>query len=113
MNETLIVILSFGLGLTSGFVGALSSGGGLISIPGLIFMGLSPSAAIATTRLNVLSAGAFSLYRYNKQGVVQWKEMLKLIPIAIVGGVLGSKILLDIDEQTLEKIVGLLLLCLA
>ncbi len=112
-DQPVVSILSFCLGLTSGFVGALSSGGGLISIPGLIFMGLPPSNAIATTRLNVISGGITSLFRYNKEKVIDWRQTARFIPIAVIGGVVGSKILLQVDEQVLEKVVGGLLLLLA
>jgi uncharacterized membrane protein YfcA len=113
MHDTLIGFLSFCLGTCSGFVGALSSGGGLISIPGLIFLGLPPSQAIATTRLNVISGGLSGFLKYRKEGVVHWNETARFIPLAILGGIIGSKILLEIDERTLEIIVGLLLLTLA
>ncbi len=113
MDQPLISILSFFLGLCSGFIGALSSGGGLISIPGLIIMGLPPSTAVATTRLNVLAGGFASIYKYHSAKMVEWNRTIKFVPLAIAGGVLGSFILLQIDERILEKIVGILLLLLA
>lgn len=113
MDQPIISILAFCLGLCSGFIGALSSGGGLISIPGLIIMGLPPSTAIATTRLNVIFGGLAAIYKYSKNGIIEWQRMLRFVPLAVLGGVLGSLVLLKIDEHILEKLVGILLMLLA
>lgn len=113
MHPVLEIVLPFLLGCLSGFIGGLSSGGGLISIPGLIFFGLSPSASIATTRLSALSSDLSALVRFKKEGIIRWKQALPFIAIAILGGIVGSKLLLQIDENTLEKVVGFLLLLLA
>lgn len=75
-------------------------------------MGLSPSTAIATTRLNVIFGGLSSIYKYSKEGIIEWKRTLRFVPLAILGGILGSVILLQVDEQILEKAVGILLLLL-
>lgn len=48
---------AFLIGLASGMVGAISTGGGLIYVPALIILGISPVSAIATTRLSALSGG--------------------------------------------------------
>ncbi len=113
MHHLLIIAVSFLLGLSSGFIGGLSTGGGLISIPGLIFMGLSPGAAIATTRLSALTGGLSAFFRYRQERMVRWDKIWPFIIIAILGGIVGSKLLLQIDQHTLQKAVGILLLILA
>ena len=84
-------IAAFFIGLASATIGAIAAGGGLISIPGMIFLGLSPASAIATTRLNVLGGGLLAVYRYRKAGAVLWKHTIYFLIIAIIAGVAGPK----------------------
>ncbi len=110
MNDFTLWALSFLTGTISGFVGALSTGGGLISIPALIFMGLSPGSAIATTRLSALSGAISSFFRFRKGNVIIWQHIPYFIISAVLGGLVGARILLRIDEDVLTVTVGILLL---
>ncbi len=109
MIEVLIALL---IGLSSGFIGALAGGGGMISIPALMFMGLSPASAIATTRLSAFSNSAAQVIRFNKSNLIKWREIAPLFILAIIGGIAGSEALLNIDENILSKVIGILLLVL-
>jgi len=106
-------ILPFLIGFSSGFIGALASGGGLISIPALIFLGLSPSVAIATTRLSAITGSLSSIFKFKRAGIIQWKRVAPFLLSAVLGGIIGSKLLIQLDEGLLEKILGLVLLFLA
>lgn len=101
---------AFLIGLAGGMVGAISTGGGLVTIPGVIFLGLSPIQAIATTRLSAVSGGLSSLYEYSKSKAIVWQYMLYFVIISLVAGVIGPKLLLQMNEELIAKIIGVLLL---
>lgn len=103
-------LAAFLIGFLAAFVGAIASGGGLITIPGLIFLGASPITAIATSRLNFLAGGITATYRYAKDGAVLWRYVIWFFFLAILAGIIGPKLLLGIDENTVQKLVGGLLL---
>jgi uncharacterized membrane protein YfcA len=103
-------IAAFLIGFLAGFIGSISAGGGLISIPGLIFLGANPITAIATTRLNLIAGGTVALYKYAKGGVVLWKYIPQFFVIALVAGIIGPKLLLGIDEEVVQRLVGATLL---
>lgn len=98
------------IGLASGMVGAIATGGGLISVPGLIFMGVSPVSAIATTRLSALSGSLVSLYEYNKGHKVLWKYLVPFSAVAFIAGLIGPRLLLSIRPDLVEPLIGILLL---
>lgn len=112
MHDLVPIFLSLLLGLTSGFISSLSAGGALISISGLIFLGLPPSTAIATSRLDSMAADLSSLVRLEKAGLIKWHYATVFIIIGIFGSFMGSKLLLEIDEHMLEKAVGAALVLL-
>ncbi|HSW85387.1 MAG TPA: sulfite exporter TauE/SafE family protein [Candidatus Saccharimonadales bacterium] len=103
-------LAAFVIGLLASIVGAIATGGGLISIPGLIFLGASPVTAIATTRLNLMTAGISATLRYQKDGVVLWKYIPKFLVLGLVAGVLGPKLLLGLDQDTIQTLIGVMLI---
>lgn len=110
MDTTLIWVLSLFTGMASGFIGSLSTGGGLISIPALIFLGLNPAAAIATTRLSALSGAITAFLKWRKGDAIVWKHVPAFIVAATLGAIVGVRILLQINEEVLTVAVGVLLL---
>jgi uncharacterized protein len=101
---------AFLIGLASGILGAISAGGGLITIPGLIFLGLSPVSAIATTRLSVVSLAVGSLYRNNKAKAIRWRYVPYYFVAAVAAGVAGPNLLLMIGQADIKRVTGALLL---
>lgn len=100
------------LGLASGFISALSTGGGLVSLPGLLFLGLSPISAIATSRFGVVSAAISSSYRYYKGKAISWQFMPYFLVMAVAAGIIGPHIVLHLNQKLVEKGIGVLLLAL-
>ena len=90
------------MGLASGFIGGIATGGGLVSIPGLMFMGLPPSTAIATNNLNAVS-GITSALRFHKSQKLQFRAMFPLLLASFLGGLVGSRLLLHISQPVIQK----------
>lgn len=108
--DILYIIISLVAGVAAGFMAAITSGSGILLIPLLIFLGLPANSAIATNALPTIGLIASSLPRYYKANKVQVATGLKLIPLAIVGGIIGSKALVRTDADALTVVVGILLL---
>lgn len=108
--DTAHVLVSFLAGIGGGFVGGVTGGAGIISIPVLIFLGLSADSAIATNAMTGFGIVASSLPVYNKAKVVRWKTGFKLAPVAVIGAFLGANELVRVNAGTLTVAVGVLLL---
>jgi uncharacterized protein len=104
------IVLVFFVGVLVSFYGAMVGGGGLITVPFLIFMGLPPQMAIATNKVGSLGLLAGSFAKYIRSGKVQWKYVLPFCGIAVVTGVVGARLLLSIDEALLSKIIAVVIL---
>ena len=104
-----LVIIGLCAGLISGFVGI---GGGLIIIPLLMLLvGFGQHAAQGTSLAVMLPPiGILAALNYHKEGFVNWKYALVISMGFIIGGYFSSKWALSIDEKTLKKIFGLMLL---
>lgn len=112
MNEITIIVLSLLLGLASGFIGGIATGGGMLSIPGLMLIGVPSSSAIATNNLTIASSIS-SAYRYNKHKKIQLRRVLPFLMISILGSLVGAHLLLHINERFMQKTFGIMCIGLA
>jgi len=107
-----ILILLFFVGLIAGTIDTIAGGGGLLTIPTLLWVGLPPAAALATNKLqSVFGTFTASAYFVRKK-IVDLKQMKLMIASAFVGSILGGITLLQIDASILQKIIPFLLIAI-
>lgn len=97
-----MVILAIGAAAIGSMVGL---GGGLIMVPVMIFMGVSPPMAASTSLAATLSNAVASTTAYAKQKRIDYKEGFKMGAIAAPGSILGA--ILSSDAE--PGVFGLLL----
>lgn len=111
---TVIILLCIGLtaGILSGVVGV---GGGIVIVPALVyFLSMSQHQAQGTSlAVLLLPVGALAVYSYYKQGLVDVRATLIMATTFLIGGFIGSKITIALDEDTVKKIFGVILLIVA
>ena len=90
-------------------------GGGIIIVPAVVyFIGLSQHQAIGTSlAVLLLPVGILAVYNYYKEGYVDIKMTLIIASMFIIGGFIGSKISISLDQNLLKKIFGGVLLLVA
>ncbi len=111
---TIIILLSIGLvaGILSGLVGI---GGGVIIVPALVyFMSVSQHEAQGTSlAVLLLPVGLFAVYNYYRAGYVDIQTTLIIAATFVLGGYIGSKIAIAIDQNMIKKVFGIFLLLIA
>ena len=116
MNLTLIVsLLIIGLlaGILSGFMGV---GGGVVMIPlMMVFLGYDQHEAQGLS-LAVLAVPVtfVAAYTYHTNGhPINWKFALIIAVCFVIGGYIGSKFAVRIDQAILKKIFAVILVVAA
>jgi uncharacterized protein len=104
----LLIIVGLGAGILSGLIGV---GGGIIIVPGLIYvLGFTQQQAQGTSLgLLLLPVGIFAVINYYNKGNIDLKVVLIMSVAFALGGYIGSKWALAISQQTLRKIFGIIL----
>lgn len=107
-----LVIIGLLAGYLSGLVGV---GGGILMVPLFVFLlGYSQHQAQGMSLAVMLPPVTFmAVYNYNKAGAIDWKMALIVSALFVVGGFLGSKTALAIDQQQLKKVFGGIMLIVA
>ncbi|MBV1887872.1 MAG: TSUP family transporter [Urechidicola sp.] len=112
--STILILVIIGLtaGILSGLVGV---GGGILMVPMfVILLGLTQHNAQGMSLAIMLPPVTFlAVYNYHKAGEIDWKMALIASAVFIIGGFFGSKIALKIDQLTLKKIFGAMMLIAA
>ncbi|HSS47815.1 MAG TPA: sulfite exporter TauE/SafE family protein [Thermoanaerobaculia bacterium] len=109
MNLTQALILaaaSFGAGVMN----AMAGGGTILTFPSLLFLGLPSIAANATSTVGLLPAAMTSLYGYIDEVREQRRWLKTLFLPSLIGGAIGSVLLLRTPEKTFAVLAPLLIL---
>jgi uncharacterized membrane protein YfcA len=106
----LAVALGFGAGVLAGMFGV---GGGILFVPTLLALGLSQIEAEASSLLAILPTVAAGVWRQNRYGNVDWRASAAIGLASIPGVIGGSYLAIWLDEDTLRRLFGILLLGVA
>lgn len=108
----LLILIGVCAGVLSGFVGV---GGGMIIVPGLVFLlGASQLSAQGTSlAVIMLPVGIFGVMNYYKAGHINLSFALIIALAFVVGSYIGSKYALKVPEHKIKFLFGLFLLYIA
>ncbi len=99
--------------LVAGYVDAIAGGGGLLTVPALLYAGLPPVEAVATNKLQGSFGVAASSYAFWKAGRVDLRRLWPAISAAATGAALGGVTVRHVDPGFLRGLVPVLLVILA
>lgn len=112
--QTIVYLVFIGVcaGIVSGFIGI---GGGIIIVPGLIYLaGLTQIQAQGTSLALMLPPiGILAFMHYYKEGNVDLKVAGIVAVTFIVGGFFGAKLAHKIDQNLVKIIFGILMILIA
>lgn len=99
-------------GFAAGALNSVAGGGSFISFPALVFAGILPVNANATSTfaLEPGSAAATWAYRRELRNRAEWKRFAPLLVVSVLGAIAGAKLLLETPQATFMRIVPWLLL---
>jgi uncharacterized protein len=106
----LAILLGFGAGILAGMFGV---GGGILFVPTLLALGLSQIEAEATSLLAIVPTVAAGVWRQNRYGNVHWRASAAIGLASIPGVIGGSYLAVWLDERTLQRLFGVLLIGVA
>lgn len=104
------IILLFLASFFAGFIDSIAGGGGLITIPALLAVGIPAHIALATNKLQS-SFGSFSAsYNFAKKGFVNFKELKIGIIWTFIGATLGTLSVLLVSADTIKFLIPIMLI---
>ncbi len=104
-----------GLGIGAGYLGGLLGvGGGNFIVPALVWLGVDPKKASATTAFIVVFSSLSGFFGHAAMGSVNWNLLTFAAVGSITGAILGSWLMhKKLDANQVKKIIGVVLYVIA
>ncbi|MBQ0051423.1 MAG: TSUP family transporter [Treponema sp.] len=83
----------------AGFIDAIAGGGGLITVPAYLMIGLPSHNAVATNKLSSTMGCIVATTKYALNGYIHWKNAFFCVLITLGGAWIGSNLVLLIPEN--------------
>jgi len=109
----LMMILLFLGGFFSGVINVLAGGGSFLTLPLLSLYGLSPSIANATNRIGILLQNISATGNFIKSKALQPKSALFLSIPTVLGGIIGTSVVLKLPENIIKISLGIIFLVMS
>ncbi|MBU6266519.1 MAG: TSUP family transporter [Sphingomonadales bacterium] len=97
----------------AGFVDSVAGGGGLITVPALLYAGLPPTVMLGTNKAQSVCGTALATLRYHRAGLFALRPNLPLVGFVLAGAALGAWTIQRIDAGVLKLLIPLLLIGVA
>ena len=108
-----LLLILFLTGLAAGFVDSIAGGGGLLTMPVLLWIGLPPAMALGTNKLQGTIGTLTSSFNFYKNGHIPVRSALSSVITAFIGSALGTYAVRQFESEALSTILPLLLLVFA
>ncbi len=109
LQSTAILFL---VAIIAGFINSVAGGGGLLSIPALMWVGLPPATVLATNKLQACGGSFSASYYFVRRGIVKLGEIKLAIACAFSGSILGTVAVQQIDASVLKSVLPFLILAI-
>jgi hypothetical protein len=105
--------LLFGTAMAAGFVDSIAGGGGLITIPVLMSLGLSPTDALGTNQLQASFGSGSAAWHHIQAGTVSIQECVFGFLVTVASAAAGAWLVRQVDPAFLRRAIPALLLLVA
>lgn len=97
-------------GFLSGFIDAVVGGGGLISTPALLSIGLPPQIALGTNKLASSTGSLTSALTFIRSGKINLHLAARLLPFSFIGSFIGVLLVHFLSPVVLRPLILILLI---
>ena len=97
-------------GLAAGFVDSIAGGGGMITLPVLLSLGMDPQQALGTNKLQASFGSGGATWHYARAGTVDLRECGRGFVLTFMGAAAGALAVQQVDPLFLKRAIPALLL---
>jgi uncharacterized membrane protein YfcA len=105
--------LLFTTGLAAGLIDSMAGGGGLITIPVLLGIGMPPQTALGTNKLQGTFGSGSAMLHFARAGTVNLRDCAAGAVWTAFGAALGSMAVQTLDPVFLRRVIPVLLIAIA
>lgn len=111
--STDVLLLLIAVAALAGLVDAIAGGGGLLTVPALLWAGLPPVAVLATNKAQAVFGSFTAAAFFVRRGRVDLRRLAGSVIMTFTGAVLGAVAVRYLAGNLLERLIPLLLIAFA
>ncbi len=108
-----IVALLVCVAFVAGFVDSIAGGGGLLTIPAFLLVGLTPTQALATNKVQAVFGSGSATFAFARAKMIDWKQARIGFICSALGAAAGAYLIQKVNPDFLRDIIPFLLVALA
>jgi len=113
-NISIEIILFLGIiAALAGFIDAIAGGGGLLTVPALLWVGIPPLNALATNKLQGCFGTATASVNFWRKGLLPINQLKTPIVMTFLGAICGTWLVQNVSSDSLNAIIPWLLISFA
>ncbi len=112
LDLSTLALLAF-VAFSAGFIDAVAGGGGMLTVPALLTIGLPPHIALGTNKLAATFASSTAAYTYFRKKMFSPLFWLHAFFATLIGSIIGTLTVNSINTFWLEKSLPLIILTIA
>ncbi|WP_102160976.1 sulfite exporter TauE/SafE family protein [Zhihengliuella halotolerans] len=97
-------------GLWAGTINTIVGSGSLVTFPVLVALGTAPVNAIVSNAMGLVAGGFSGAWGYRREARSVSKTLLRLLPVSLVGGLVGAYLLLHLPESVFDVVAPALII---
>ncbi|MCO1336615.1 TSUP family transporter [Microbulbifer sp. OS29] len=101
------------IAFAAGFVSAIAGGGGIITLPALLWAGIPPLDALGTNKFQSVFGTLSSTYNFFQKGQLNIRPLWPGLVAAVIGSALGTFTVASVGEASLNTVLPILLISIA
>ena len=105
-----VIALLAALAVLAGFVDAIAGGGGLLTIPALLWAGFTPVQALGTNKLQAVFGSFAATVNFAHKGQIRLRVMAPVVVLTFAGAAVGALAVQNLESEVLDDLVPILLI---
>lgn len=110
MMDIEVMIFLMVMGFIASFIDAAAGGGGLISLPALMWVGIPPVTALGTNKMAAVMGAAASFVTFIRSGKMDVQLIKKLFPLSLLGSFAGVLVVQSMSPDFLRPFIVVMLI---
>ena len=109
-HDTTVYVILFIVAFFASLIDSIAGGGGLLTTPSMLLVGMSPLNVLATNKFQSCFGTFTSTINYYKNGLLVEKKRTLYFVLAFTGSSIGTLLVSRISNETLESVIPILLI---
>jgi len=100
--STMWIFIFIIAGFVAGYIDSIAGGGGMITVPVLLFSGIPPIYVLGTNKMQGVLGALMASIKYARSKKISWKIVSVAIIPCLIASYIGSELVMYLSDETIQ-----------